>query len=304
MVDEKLSYGYIPPEPVREKIKSLTRKTTLYGKYLFILDHFLIWIPAYIVLFYLPLTYVWLVLPLWVLSIRSMRGLECLVHEVSHFNVLQNRKLGDVFGNLFAAIPVFSTVEKYRDSHLRHHKFFGTENDPDKPRHDHLELDELNRNKPLKFFHQIIIRIPKYVPGWWITIGTTWRVTLLSLFWHFILVILPVAVLQGFIGAIIFWGISFLIPFFFLLPFLRLIGESAEHDYTTKLDVAVGTYSNTGLLHRMIFHPHCDGFHTLHHLYPYIPHYHLPKLDAYLQSVDESSWLSYLRVRKSLFQNV
>jgi len=294
--------GYSLPIDLKKEVYSFREIKIIYGIYLFLLDHLLIWMPVFLIFFYAQT--LWPLIPFaWLISIRSMRGLECLVHEASHYNVLPYKAGNDFVGNFLAAIPVFSTVEHYRNSHSRHHAAFGTDNDPDKPRHEKLNLFELDREHPIRFFVQVINRIPKYVPGWWKAIGTTWRITTISLFWHFVLVIIPVSILYDLQSALQYWGITFFIPFFMFLPVLRLIGEAAEHDYSGKLSVAAGTFSNTGIWHKIVIHPHCDGYHTLHHLYAFIPHYSLPEVDRIIRLKDGENWLRYLRERKSVFED-
>lgn len=56
--------------------------------------------------------------------------LGLLIHEQSHRLGLQS-KSGDHVANLFAAFPLLITLEGYRRVHLKHHKFFFTDDDPD-----------------------------------------------------------------------------------------------------------------------------------------------------------------------------
>src|SRR5437868_2102997 len=49
-----------------------------------------------------------------VLGARQMRGLECLVHDGSHFNWTRKKDLNDRFCNLLAAWPMLSDVRSYR----------------------------------------------------------------------------------------------------------------------------------------------------------------------------------------------
>ena len=58
------------------------------------------------------------------------QGLECLVHEASHYNWSRHRRLNDLAANVLAAIPVFSTVGRYRVGHFIHHRMKGAEDDP------------------------------------------------------------------------------------------------------------------------------------------------------------------------------
>jgi fatty acid desaturase len=71
-------------------------------------------------------------------------------------------------------------------------------------------------------------------------------------------------------------------------PTIRLLGESAEHIYNSPPGGDRGRYlvgstiSNLGLLQTLLIHPHGDGMHLAHHLFPYVPGWHLRHLDAQL----------------------
>lgn len=293
---------YTLPSELKDRIYDLRRLSLVYCLFLIALDHILIWLPSALIFFYKPQLIYWYPL-VWVVSIRSMRGLECLVHEASHYNVTKNKAINDIIGNVFAAFPVFSNVNNYRISHTRHHSQLGRNGDPDLPRHIDLNLTEIDRARPIQFTIRILACLPSYVPGWWKAIGTTWKIFLVGVLWHTTFVILPATVFGGLEVALYFWTLTYFVPFFFFLPILRLIGEAAEHDYTEEQCIALTTFSNTGIIHRLVFHPHGDGYHTLHHLFPFIPHYRLHKLDALLASHDRECWQQYLRNRRKVFQN-
>jgi fatty acid desaturase len=50
-----------------------------------------------------------------------------LGHEASHYSLLKNKFLNDLFGDVFCMLPILSTVHFYRVFHLAHHQFT---NDP------------------------------------------------------------------------------------------------------------------------------------------------------------------------------
>ncbi len=50
-----------------------------------------------------------------------------LGHEASHYSLLKNKFLNDLFGDIFCMLPILSTVHFYRVFHLAHHQFT---NDP------------------------------------------------------------------------------------------------------------------------------------------------------------------------------
>jgi len=52
-------------------------------------------------------------------------GLISWVHEASHCNIHRNRKLNDLFSDLFICGPVGISVDQYRWHHVSHHKYLG-----------------------------------------------------------------------------------------------------------------------------------------------------------------------------------
>jgi fatty acid desaturase len=60
-------------------------------------------------------------------------ALGILMHEAAHRTLLVPRRLNDFVGEWLCAKPIWSDLAGYRDSHLRHHRFNGTAEDPDLP---------------------------------------------------------------------------------------------------------------------------------------------------------------------------
>jgi fatty acid desaturase len=211
-------------------------------------------------------------------SARGLRGLECLVHDASHYNCFRldakHRSLSDAIMNQSAAYFVFSTVQTYRISHLRHHRFLGEAEDPD--RHRHLDLDFASiRNGPIwSTLIAVIRRGPRYITGWWATIGTDGAIVVRCLIQH-AAVIATAAAFLGASSGLLYWTLAFLIPFLGVLPIFRMIGEAGEHDYDQH---PCETRTNAGCLKRLLIHPHNDGLHELHHMFPNVPHARLPEL--------------------------
>jgi fatty acid desaturase len=58
---------------------------------------------------------------------------------------------------------------------------------------------------------------------------------------------------------------------------MRFLAEVSEHmglEWTTEFGT---TRNKLGWVQDHIMHPHGDGYHLVHHLYPQIPHHNLPK---------------------------
>jgi fatty acid desaturase len=59
---------------------------------------------------------------------------------------------------------------------------------------------------------------------------------------------------------------EWLVAFPVALPLVRFVAESSEHVYEGTSTVFDATITNLGFLQRFMFHPHNDGYHTVHHL--------------------------------------
>lgn len=274
-----------------------------------LLDHFLLWLPIIAIFEALGTVWGFVLYPLIALcSARGLRGLDCLVHDASHYNCfskrLFERKYSDLLMNLGAALFVFSTVEGYRKSHLRHHNFLGTDKDPDWIRHTQLNLSAMRRDTWRAFLVDMGLRMFKYVPSWWAAIGTDRYTVAKSLALHSCVFII-FAVCFGFISASLYWTLGFAFPFLVVLPLLRFIGETEEHDYVDEGSKGLRkTFTNTGFMHRMLIHPHNDGLHTLHHLYPNVPHARLPELQEFIETNEVRSITSEIRVRSRVLEDL
>jgi len=60
-----------------------------------------------------------------------MHALTVLMHDAAHFRFLKNRKWNDILSNLLTMYPLFTSIEKYRANHLKHHQHLNTMQDPD-----------------------------------------------------------------------------------------------------------------------------------------------------------------------------
>lgn len=171
-----------------------------------------------------------------------------------------------------------------------HHRAFGHATDPDRIRNEKLGLNSLDRSNPLRFALGIATRLIPYVPGWWWAIGVDTATVGCFLAWHVVVFLLPVSLALGLGEATMLWILTWGVPVFFILPVVRFIAEAAEHDYENHGgDTQVifkTTWSNVGWIHHWLFHPHNDGFHAVHHLYPSVPHHALPEVHSLIVRED------------------
>ncbi len=286
--------GYAARKDLATFIKQASQPRTLRSLVTMGSDHLVILgagVASFICLQYATIWLALIIVPVcWLLAGRAARGLECLVHEASHYNISRNRRINDLLADFVCAWPVLSQVAKYRKSHLVHHRAFGHATDPDRIRSEKLDLLTLDRSNGFTFARGIAIRLFPYVPGWWWAIGVDVGTVLRFVLWHSLFVLLPASIFLGVAAALWLWVLMWGIPVFFVLPVIRFIAEAAEHDYDERIGetqvIFKTTWSNVGWIHHWLFHPHNDGFHAVHHLYPSVPHHALPDVHARLMRED------------------
>lgn len=58
-------------------------------------------------------------------------ALAILMHDAAHYSLFRTRWLNDFVGSWLCAYPTWQHLPRYREHHMRHHKFAGSDKDPD-----------------------------------------------------------------------------------------------------------------------------------------------------------------------------
>lgn len=234
---------------------------------------------------------------------RQLRGLENLVHEASHYNwSRKRRRLNDFLGYALAAIPVGAKLSDYRESHLRHHGRFGTPDDPDRIQYLDLGIEGMGRASLLQFGVAALCRLRTYQRGWLRSVHGAPPTGLAPAAWFTMVVSIPSWWWFGPVAGVTATA-EWLAALLIALPLLRFVAESSEHVYTGTDTVFDATITNLGLLQRFVFHPHNDGYHTAHHLWPGIPHHRLGRFHRQLLRYDPDGYAHRLRYRTRVLQD-
>ncbi|WP_159011662.1 fatty acid desaturase family protein [Streptomyces sp. NRRL F-5123] len=231
---------------------------------------------------------------------RQLRALECLVHEGAHRNwTRKHRTANDVLAFVLAAAPTGASLPAYRTSHFQHHRRFGTTSDPDLERYAELDVEGMRRNSAAAFAADLLRRLPRYEAGWLRTLGSDPLLIAMPLTWPTVTALPAAASVIGWrrgATALVCWILGYLV----VLPVIRFAAESAEHVYSTADTVFDATVTNNGRFQRFAFHPHNDGFHTVHHLWPGIPHHALRRVHELLCARDADGYGRRVLVRSAL----
>jgi fatty acid desaturase len=273
---------------LKEQVKELSRLRPL----VYIANLFMDWVQIVATIYfsvnYLPVVFY----PFSIIIIASRQhALLVLMHDAVHYSFLKSHRLADLISNLFAAFPMLITTENFRYSHLMHHRFINSENDPDltvkKQRPQGWIFPKTSRqiNRLLikeilgGGFIEILRKLKRFSiknsytkagkPNSNIYTRLGYYAVLIAALVHFNLLSIYV----------IFW----LIPILFVLPVflkIRSIGDHFGLPGTDELNVSRNFI--IPVWQKYIFAPHNIGVHVVHHLYPSIPYSNLLKMNRLL----------------------
>jgi fatty acid desaturase len=222
----------------------------------------------------------WATLPAIVVIGNRQRALGNLLHESSHQNLSPHSRINDMMAQLLLAAPLFVNLTLYRRQHARHHAWLG------QPSHD-PDFIACKANKNDRWFDayfRILLSYPVWIGSLlghlfgkrlshrqWIAVVLWWGVceTL-------------VAILLGTYMACLFfmlWMIARGTVFHAITTFR----EMTDHYGLSPTDMFQYTREiPTHGFASILLHPHYNGYHLTHHLFPHIPYYHLPRAHALL----------------------
>ncbi|AIO36880.1 fatty acid desaturase family protein [Burkholderia cenocepacia] len=227
----------------------------------------------------------WATTPIVLVVIGNrQRALGNLLHEASHGNLSPNRRTNDYLARLFLAPPLLNSLRLYRDLHARHHAWLGdAQRDPDL-------LPSITRDgdrwydvyvRYLTQFsvfrgsligHFANIDLTNYqrlgIVAWWLT--TILSLAAINLHFAILLVVL--------------WLGSRATAFHAITTFREMtdhygLERGSIFGFTREIP-------DHGLASTLL-HPHHNGYHLTHHLFPTIPYHQLPNLHKQLTQLDE-----------------
>jgi fatty acid desaturase len=227
----------------------------------------------------------WVISPVaLVIMGNRQRALGNLLNEASHGNLSARRQINDYLAHLLLAAPLLTSLSVYRDQHARHHAWLGDpKRDPDillplaqeGDRWFHayaryLAKSTMLRGSVMGHFsgRNLSFRQQAQIIGWWLVAGLL--IAMVDL--HFAAVF----------GAV--W-LGARITVFHAITTFR---EMTDHYGLTPGGVFSFTREipDHGPL-SVLLHPHHNGYHLTHHLFPAVPYHELPRLHARLMELDE-----------------
>ncbi len=248
----------------------------------------------------------WIILSIIAIGI-AQHGIFILAHEAAHYRLFANRAVNDAAGRLIGMAGGVSMCT-YRVTHRLHHNNLYTTQDPDTAIHGGYprgkaylvkkllqDISGLNAWKTYAYFFGSPA-INDDAPDRINPLNDTspqLRAAARQDRWCVVAfhIVAPLLVFAsaGWMG-LAWYAVLWLLPLLTVLqPILRL-RAICEHGAVTDLSsplTAARSNNTTGnalnWLGRTLLFPHHVNYHLEHHLYPAVPHYHLPRLHQLLR---------------------
>lgn len=206
-------------------------------------------------------------------------GLVVLSHDAAHSSLFNTRKLNRPIGKWLLAGPAFNDFDSYRDGHLKHHKYAGTDQDPDIPFVQGYPTSSASmRRKFIRdFTGQTGFKDLKYLVR-----ASTISKRLPLILSHAAMIAVLASV--GAPWAYVLWWVGFI----FVYPGLMRIRIMGEHGAVAALihsDPRKNTRTTlANPIERLLISPNYVNYHCEHHTLANIPGYRLPKFHKLLKS--------------------
>ena len=221
-----------------------------------------------------------------------MHALAILMHDASHFRFLRNKFWNDMVTNVTIMYPIFTSIEVYRNNHLKHHRHLNTDHDPDwvaKLGNRHFTFPKTRSEFLLTLFSYFILYQGFMDALWFLRrfggVKQAGKVSQNRKIIKGTFYLLLFAALT-FFGAWKAYLLLWVVPYFSTFFMYQYIRSVAEHfgDLAYEDDLSSSRTTKANFIEKFFIAPHNVGYHLEHHLYPGVPYYNLPKLHAILMA--------------------
>lgn len=205
-------------------------------------------------------------------------GLGILVHECAHNAFFENKKTNDLVGHWLCGSVVNTSVYAYREYHLKHHRYAGTDQDPDiifvnkyPVEHASLKRKIIRDVSGQTGYRDTLMKLSNF--KW--SQNYPWVIS------HFLMI--SVLTLAGAPWAYAMWWAAeiFVLP---LLVRLRQIGEHGVANDRTSRSPRLNTGTTlVSWWERLLVAPNYVNYHVEHHQFASVPCYRLPGLHKKLK---------------------
>jgi fatty acid desaturase len=215
-------------------------------------------------------------------------GLAVLMHDCGHGTFFRSKKLNDVIGQYFCALPIMNDQPSYARGHLEHHRKAGTRADPDLPNYQAYPVTRDSfRRKVIRDLtgqtgYKLVSFMARRALG---ALRSGDRAMALSYLQPFLaqVVLLLVLAAFGIAWAYLLWAVAYM-TLFMLIIRIRQVAEHAAVPDLYDPDSRLNTRTvDAPWWQRLMFVPNGVNFHLEHHFMASVPCYRLRELREHLR---------------------
>jgi fatty acid desaturase len=235
----------------------------------------------------------------FLLSVRTFNCFAQLVHMSDHGGLFPGIRLNRVAGNI-AAYCLGYTRSGHRRAHLNHHLYLNTERDPDRiwGAPDETTRDLIRSWCRDFLFLSALERLLQYSQSDRKAFSVApWRTLSAGGVVKAALSMYPVVLTQAVILGVytvtvgpLYYFLVYVLPILTFYPAQIRLRSTVEHGFdagyrpVSPEDYWVTRSTHARFLERFVFAPYGIQHHFEHHLFPTVPHYHLPKVRRLLEA--------------------
>lgn len=223
-------------------------------------------------------------------------ALLVLMHDAAHFRLFPNRAWNERLADWLCAYPHLVSTEAYRRDHLRHHRYLNSDQDPNwvaKIENAEWEFPKTHAGIAWLFLKDLcgaglyrmlgfLIHYQRKLQAAESNENSPNRMRRAGRIIYYLVAMILVTSLHLWSYIFVLW----LLPLFTIVPALLRLRVIAEHhglEHENDMNHSRNYHAN--LVERFLFAPHNVWLHLDHHLFPAIPHYHLPRAHALLETI-------------------
>lgn len=238
---------------------------------------------------------VWLSIVSFIINCAMVQAMLLWTHEASHYTLTQNRRLNDIWCDIFFAGPIGMTVAAYRAKHMTHHAHLGTELDQDSyPYRFNVKGARALASLMLRTLSGFVgasVVLNKYAvvrgdgPAS-VNRGAVWIPRLVTLVFNVGLLATCIAVGRWYLYFVL-WAYPIVVVAI-LLNIVRTIAEHQPEDFPTyrgDQEVAMRPIARTTVpnwFEKWLLYQANFNYHVEHHLFPAIPQHNLALLHRHM----------------------
>lgn len=225
----------------------------------------------------------------WVIGFFQFALGEAMLHEAAHYNLFRQPWLNHAM-EVFYGLPFFRTVTQYQPEHRVHHTSLGAPDD---------EL--INDYRRLGLYREDV------------NVFNVWILKPLLGFGAYYVTILTLRPWPEGLKIVAFWSVvlaafaaSGMLHLLLLYWFVPLIWPNYAFVYWSEVENHYNTRSGTRTRANWLFNvvAHNGGYHAIHHKFPMIPWFNLPRAHAIFLADSEDVSFSFLDTYRQLRCNI